>query len=153
MEDHTRLKTAGFKVGFLAGLASAGLSKGDLPGLMEKFAAAYYPQLLKQADLSGIGGLAAGMTSGAANVLAEVVEAGGRLVPEALNAAIYKVPYATAGLAALGGGALALGTAKQEARAQKVHDEELRIKRLIAATEAANAARGIPIPNSMPQVG
>ena len=131
MEANAHLRQKAFKEGFLSKLASAGLERRDIPFLLAGFA--------KQASIWEVPG--------------EIIEGGARIVGPALDALVTQIPLTVAGMGALGGGTLALATSQEQARRQKVLDEEARIRRLIAQTEAANMARGIPRPASMPQLG
>ena len=130
MENHARLTQDGFKTGFLAKLASVGLSRRDIPSLFVHLA------FQKSASFW--------------NIPSEVVEGVFNNIGPALETALYKVPLALAGGAALGGGTLALATSREDARSQKILEEQQRIQRLILGAEQANMSRGISPPDSLP---
>jgi len=133
MENTARLKTAAFKEGFLAKLASVGMTQRDIPFLFGALA------LNKKASMWEIPG--------------ELIEGFGRLAPAVADALIYQIPGAVAGGAALAGGTLALATSQEGARRQRIADEEIRIRKLISETERANIARGIAPAPHMPHFG
>ena len=148
MEDNTYLTKRAYKQGFREALASQGLSVEDLPWVIEKYASVHYPGLLKNSfDLTfGFGKPIAALANVAARGVSGLAAAA---VPAARFLTTW-LPYSVAGMGALGGGTLALVTAKEQARQQAILDEEVRLNRLIQAAEAANLARGIEVPTSLP---
>jgi hypothetical protein len=129
MENKPSVKA--FKEGFLEVLHQHGYEKADIPMLMQKRGGFFSSIAAGAGDLLKILPTATG----------ELIEGAARSVGPVLKGLTQDIPLAMLGVGSLGGGAIALVQAQEEARKIRLADEENRLNRLIATTEAENALR------------